>query len=163
VDFPLHPEARIAVLGLVFASGLTMLRVNGAIIMSICLASFIGINYVKCPGGSLTVGSGCVTDLTLGGWNTPGGTEANNHNNFITDVRDIPSGKLTFKYADKPFFWDCVWTFLFVELFDSFGTLSGIMTRAGFMKGDPELAMTRVRSNKQHLQQQQSTTCTPLN
>ncbi len=37
-----------------------------------------------------------------------------------------------------------MWTFLFVEMFDSFGTLTGLMTRAGFMKGDPEKAMTRV-------------------
>lgn len=29
-------------------------------------------------------------------------------------------------------------------MFDSFGTLTGIMTRAGFMKGDPEKAMTLV-------------------
>lgn len=56
----------------------------------------------------------------------------------------IPTGKLTFKYADKGIFWDAVWTFLFVELFDSFGTLTGIMTRAGYMKGNPEKAMQRV-------------------
>jgi AGZA family xanthine/uracil permease-like MFS transporter len=29
-------------------------------------------------------------------------------------------------------------------MFDSFGTLSGIMERCGFLKGDPQLAMTRV-------------------
>jgi hypothetical protein len=63
---------------------------------------------------------------------------------FLPNMDVIPSGKLTFKYARTPIFWEAVWTFLFVEMFDSFGTLTGIMTRAGFMKGDPEKAMTRV-------------------
>ena len=71
-------------------------------------------------------------------WGQKGGPD------FVVKTNDIPSGKLTFKYASKPYFWDCVWTFLFVEMFDSFGTLTGIMTRAGFMKGDPEAAMSRV-------------------
>ena len=76
-----------------------------------------------------------VTDLSV--WFQEGGPD------FIVDVNDIPSGKLTFKYANTPFFWECVWTFLFVELFDSFGTLSGLMQRCGFMDGNPEKAMTR--------------------
>lgn len=63
---------------------------------------------------------------------------------FLPNMDVIPSGHLSFKYARKPIFWEAVWTFLFVEMFDSFGTLTGIMTRAGFMKGDPEKAMTRV-------------------
>jgi AGZA family xanthine/uracil permease-like MFS transporter len=66
------------------------------------------------------------------------------NNFFLPHMSSIPSGRLTFKYARTPIFWEAVWTFLFVELFDSFGTLTGIMTRAGFMKGDPEKAMTRV-------------------
>lgn len=82
---------------------------------------------------------------------------------FLPDMAVIPTGKLTFKYANTGIFWDAVWTFLFVELFDSFGSafhapasapdvmltrspaaLTGIMTRAGWMRGNPERAMQRV-------------------
>ena len=63
---------------------------------------------------------------------------------FLPQMPNIPSGKLTFNYARTPIFWEAVWTFLFVEMFDSFGTLTGVMTRCGFMKGDPELSMTKV-------------------
>eukprot|EP01038_Epipyxis_sp_PR26KG_P009181 gene9181-12380_t len=128
------PAARIAVLGLVLVSALEAFKVKGAIIISIVLTSFVGINYVHCH--SLKDDGGCVTNLSA--WSQKGGP------NFIVNVNDIPSGKLTFKYADMPFFWNCVFTFLFVECFDSFGTLTGLMTRCGFMKGDPEIAMNRV-------------------
>jgi len=81
-------------------------------------------------------------------YHTPGlSNKAKNeisNNFFLPHQSSIPSGRLTFKYANTPIFWEAVWTFLFVELFDSFGTLTGIMTRAGFMKGDPEKAMSRV-------------------
>jgi len=63
---------------------------------------------------------------------------------FLPDMSVIPSGMLTFKYAKKPLFWEAVFTFLYVEMFDSFGTLTGIMTRAGLLKGDQEKAMTKV-------------------
>jgi len=134
VRFNENPAARIAVLGLAIVAMLETLKVRGSIIIAIVLTSFVGINYVHCR--SLEAGNKCVTNLSI--WGQPGGPS------FIVDTKDIPSGKLTWKYANKPFFWDCVWTFLFVELFDSFGTLSGIMSRCGFMEGDPELAMTRV-------------------
>ena len=139
VNFTSNPAARIAVLGLVFVSALEMLKVRGSIILSICAATLIGINYTNCT--SLDVAGDdtthCVTNLNI--WNQPP-----NKIPWIVDVTDITSGRLTFKYANTPIFWEAVWTFLFVELFDSFGTLTGIMTRAGFMKGDPEKAMTRV-------------------
>lgn len=81
-------------------------------------------------------------------YNTPGVSDdakkAYSDAFFLPDMSVIPSGKLSFRFARKPIFWEAVWTFLFVEMFDSFGTLTGIMTRAGFMKGDPERAMTRV-------------------
>jgi AGZA family xanthine/uracil permease-like MFS transporter len=140
--FPVSPAARIAVLGVVFATGFEMLKLRGSIIMSIILATLIGINYrnsgsdIKCD--SLQSGD-CVTDLRV--WGQPGGPK------FVVDVSDIPSGKLSFKYISKPIFWDCAFTFLFVELFDSFGTLTGLMTRAGFLKGDPStdvMGMKRV-------------------
>ena len=47
VNFVLHPAARIAVIGLMFVSLFEMLQVKGAIIMAICAATFIGINYCE--------------------------------------------------------------------------------------------------------------------
>lgn len=134
VHFNNNPPARIAVLGLALLALFETLKLRGSIIIAIVLASFVGINYVHCK--SMDQNNNCVTDLSA--WGKPGGPS------FIVDTSDIPSGKLTWKYANQPFFWDCVWTFLFVEMFDSFGTLSGIMSRCGFMKGDPEVAMQRV-------------------
>jgi AGZA family xanthine/uracil permease-like MFS transporter len=133
--FQENQTARIAVLGLVFVSGLECLNIPGSIIIAIILTTFVGINYMNC--GTVADGSaiGCVTDLSI--WTQPGGPV------FPVNVKDIPSGRLTFRYAHTPFFWQSVWTFLFVELFDSFGTLTGIMTRCGFMNGDPKKDMAR--------------------
>lgn len=136
--FNLDPQARISVLGIVFATALELLKIRGSIIISIILATIIGINYWKSCDSLKNTGD-CVTNLQV--WGQKGGPK------FVVDVSDIPSGKLSFKYIKSPLFWDCVFTFLFVELFDSFGTLTGIMTRAGFIKGDPktdELGMKRV-------------------
>jgi AGZA family xanthine/uracil permease-like MFS transporter len=140
VNFNANAKARIAVLGLVFVSALEMLKVRGGIIIAISLATLIGINYPACDSLDIVgpfSSSACVT--YLGVWNQPASKIP-----WIVDTASIISGKLTFKYANTPIFWEAVWTFLFVELFDSFGTLTGIMTRCGFMKGDPEKAMTRV-------------------
>jgi AGZA family xanthine/uracil permease-like MFS transporter len=120
----------------VFISGLEVLNIPGAIIIAIILATFVGINYMNCGTVASGVTAGCVTDLSV--WTQPGGPV------FPVNVLDIPSGKLTFRYAHTPFFWQCVWTFLFVELFDSFGTLTGIMTRCGFMNGDSKKDMARI-------------------
>ena len=125
VRFNENPAARIAVLGLALVAFLETMKVPGSIIIAIVLASFVGINYVHC--NSMDQNNNCVTNLSE--WGSPGGPS------FIVDTKNIPSGKLTWKYANKPFFWDCVWTFLFVEMFDSFGTISGIMSRCGYFGG----------------------------
>jgi AGZA family xanthine/uracil permease-like MFS transporter len=154
-NFKNNASANLSVLGVIFATGLTLVRVPGAIILSIILCTFIGINMgmgTDAAGhntmcNSQTPGAGCVTDLS--GWR--GKMEGSDFaiNTSMDAGKEIPSGLLTFRYAMTLKFWDCVWTFLFVELFDSFGTLTGLMTRCGFLKtkaegGDPELAMTRV-------------------
>ena len=41
--------------------------------------------------------------------------------NWLPDTSDIPSGKLQFGMIDTSAFWEAVFTFLCVELFDSFG------------------------------------------
>lgn len=133
-----------ALLGFLCTAALEVVKWPGAIITGICIATAVGINYNidgKLPQcDSLVLGNGCVTNLAAQGWGQTGGPK------FMVDQSDIPSGKLTFKYIDTVFFWDCVWTFLFVELFDSFGTINAIMMRCGFIKPgiDTELTMSRV-------------------
>jgi len=133
VRFDYHPEARIAVLGLAIATGLYTIKFKASIITAIVISTIVGIDYVRCK--SMDVGNRCVTNLSI--FAAPGPK-------YIVDTSDIPSGKLTFKYASSSIFWECCFTFLFVEMLDSFGTLCGIMERCGFMKGDPERAMNRV-------------------
>ena len=167
VNYNEHPQARIAVLGLVLVAFFTVVRARSAIIISIVLCTFLGINYQSGMHASGWMSSSGkldhnnkptpVTAVTnLASWYTydnmryktkglsTSAKEEISNNFFLPHMSSIPSGHLSFKYARTPIFWEAVWTFLFVELFDSFGTLTGIMTRAGFMKGDPEKAMTRV-------------------
>ena len=80
-------------------------------------------------------GGGCVTDL--------GSQFAGAGPKYIVDIKDIPSGRLTFKYANTAIFWESVFTFLFVEMLDSFGTLSGLFVRCHFMDNF-ELGMARL-------------------
>lgn len=133
VRYNYHPPARIAVLGVILASGFECVGMPGSIIAAIVIATLVGINYVHCD--SMKLGNTCVTNLSAFSGDGP---------KYIVDTSDISAGHLSFKYANKPIFWESVFTFLFVEMFDSFGTLSGIMERCGFMKGNPELAMARV-------------------
>lgn len=114
---------RIAVLGLMFVSFFSTLRVPGAVILSIILTTFCGINYA----GKSSKDNSAVTPLA--DWYA--GTEQ-----WVVDTNEIPSGKLIFDKANTAKFWEVTWTFLFVELFDSFGTLVGTMTRAGLMKDE---------------------------
>jgi len=78
----------------------------------------------------------CVTDLSS--FTRDGGAT------YIIDTKNIPAGRLTFKYAKKGKFWEGVFGFLFIELFESSCILNGIMERCGFLKGNHELAMARV-------------------
>jgi AGZA family xanthine/uracil permease-like MFS transporter len=128
VNFNKNPPARVAVIGLMFVSFFMTLRIPGAVILSIVLTTFCGINY---KGNSLTTYISGVDAVTpLGDWAQEGGPL------FLPDIDDIPSGKLTFAAANTEIFWTVVWTFLFVELFDSFGTLVATLTRAGLMKDE---------------------------
>lgn len=153
VNINTNAAARISVLGLALVSMFTVLRVKSAIIISICLCTFVGINYSTPLKGDAHFRGQSVT--YLGDWfkydsQMNDGSISDSLKTsirdtfFLPDMDAIPSARLSFRYARKPIFWEAVWTFLFVEMFDSFGTLTGIMSRAGFMKGDPEKAMTRV-------------------
>ncbi len=132
--------ARIAVLGLVFAVALELFKVKGSLIISIWLATFIGINYFACKSewnsNDDSVHS-CVTDLHIWSGNSQ-------KIPFIVDISNIPAGKLSFRYAKTPFFWQVVFSFLFFELYDSYGVLTGIVTRMGDTKNHPTVAVDRV-------------------
>jgi AGZA family xanthine/uracil permease-like MFS transporter len=136
------PYARIAVLGIVFATALEMFKIRGSLIIAIYLATFIGINFYRCKStwqSSLNDDSihDCVTNLHI--W------EGNPYDiPFIVNVKDTVAGKLSFKFANKPYFWQVVFTFLFFELYDSFGALTGIITRMGDTRNHPTVATDRV-------------------
>lgn len=129
------PEARIAVVAVVFVTMFEIMKFRGAIIISIILATFVGINYYNC-GKSVDMGNTCVTDLTS--FSQEGGAT------YIIDTKNIPAGRLTFKYANKGKFWEAVFGFLFIELFESSCILNNIMERCGFLKDNHEIAMARV-------------------
>jgi xanthine/uracil/vitamin C permease (AzgA family) len=93
---------------------------------------FAYICSVHCT--SLDMGNDCVTKLSA--FRSPGPK-------YVVQMNDIPSGKLTFKYAKSAIFWEAVFTFLFVEMLDSYGTLSGLFQRCGFFE-NVELGMSRL-------------------
>jgi adenine/guanine/hypoxanthine permease len=120
VDFNKNPAARVSIIGVMFVAFFSALKVPGAIIISILLTTFCGINY---KGDSLI--NTAVTPLKE--WHQEGGPA------WLPDLDDIPSGKLTFVGVNTEKFWEVVWTFLFVELFDSMGTIQATLTRAHLM------------------------------
>jgi xanthine/uracil/vitamin C permease (AzgA family) len=65
----------------------------------------------------------------------------------VIDINDISSGQMSFKYAKTDVFWEAVFSFPLIQLFDSFGTILSTISRAGtIMKDSPETAMRRVNS-----------------
>lgn len=132
VSFPANGAARLSVLGIAFVLFFSTLRVPGAVIISIILTTLIGINY---PAGNASVGDSsvpfsAVTNLVMQGWYLPGGP------NFLPQMSNIPSGKLLFDQINTGTFWEATWTFLAVELFDSFGTVVAVLERANLMKDE---------------------------
>ncbi len=55
---------------------------------------------------------------------------------FLADISKLLTGKLDFSAVNSTHFWDVTWTFIFVEMFDSFGTLSTIMMKSGIGAGN---------------------------
>lgn len=143
-DFATEPYARIAVLGCVFALGLELFKVRGSLIIAIWSATFIGVNFYRCKStwqtsyddDSVNIHQ-CVTDVSI--WSGP-----SEEIPFVVDTTNTVAGKLSFKYANKPYFWQVVFTFLFFELYDSFGALTGIVTRMGDCRNHPTVAVDRV-------------------
>lgn len=139
-DFTVHPAARIAVLGIAFLSALELFKVKGSYILAIWFCTLIGISYYQCRS-TRNYGDEaqdpCVTDLHL--WGGPP-----NQIPFLVNWSHNPAGRLTFKYANTNFFWRVVWTFLYFELFDSYGALEGIVSRLGLTNNFPTVSMDRV-------------------
>jgi AGZA family xanthine/uracil permease-like MFS transporter len=124
VNFNMVPQARISVLGLILVSFFTVLRSRSAIIISIVLCTFLGINYgTPLKGSSETVvtpfgGVNAVTNLASwyaydeARYRTPGMSDADkqrvSNRFFLPEMDIIPSGHLSFKYARTPIFWEAV-------------------------------------------------------
>ncbi|HEU4963291.1 MAG TPA: NCS2 family permease [Bacilli bacterium] len=101
--------AALTLIGLVIAGILTTLRVRGALLIAILLTTVIGI-----PMG--------VTNLS--GLNDP---------HFLPKFDDLAIGSFDFAKLASGVFWEIVIVMVFVELFDSFGTLVGTANRAGLL------------------------------
>jgi adenine/guanine/hypoxanthine permease len=108
-DFMKDKAAALTVIGLLIAGILTTLRVRGALLIGIILTTLIGI-----PMG--------VTDTSK--FSTAG---------FIPDFSNLAIGQLDFGQISTGIFWEVVIIMVFVELFDSFGTLVGTANRAGLL------------------------------
>lgn len=101
--------AALTMIGLIIAGILTTLRVRGALLIGIIATTLIGI-----PMG--------VTN-----------TEALANPTFLPDFSKLAVGALDFSQLGSGLFWEIVIVFVFVCLFDSFGTLVGTANRAGLL------------------------------
>jgi AGZA family xanthine/uracil permease-like MFS transporter len=140
VNFPDVPAARIAVIGIVLAAFFELYNFRASLIIAIWGATLIGISYYECRSTRTyedDFSSPCVTDLSL--WSGEPSKIP-----FLVNWEHNPAGKLSFKYANTNFFWQVVFTFLYFELFDSYGAIEGIVSRMGLTNNHPTVAADRV-------------------
>ncbi len=104
-----NPTALLALIGLVITALLMAKRVKGALLLGIILTTLIGI--------------------PLGVTQVP----ANFQPFALPDFSRLAVGKLDLAGALNVGIWTVVFTFTFVELFDTFGTLVGTAGRAGLL------------------------------
>lgn len=121
-DFNKYPAARVAAIGIMWMSFLLVLKWPGAVITAIVLTTFCGINY---PNADTPFQ---VTNLA--DWRRPGGPD------FVVKTDNLAGGHFDFSAANTAKFWEVVFTFLFVELFDSFGTITATVERAGLFTNE---------------------------
>jgi AGZA family xanthine/uracil permease-like MFS transporter len=134
------PAARIAIFGFILASGFELFNIKGSFIYAIWIATFVGISYYHCRSTSNYDDdyiNECVTDLSI--W---GGRPEKIP--FLVDWSKNPAGELTFKYAKKPLFWKVVWTFLFFQIFDSYGAMEAIISRMKITEKYPTVTADRI-------------------
>ncbi|ARU61162.1 guanine permease [Tumebacillus avium] len=108
-NFVANKAAALTLIGLLIAGILTTLRVRGALLIGIILTTLIGI-----PLG--------VTN-----------TASLSNPTFLPNFSELSLFKLDFSMLGSGIFWEVVIIFVFVTLFDSFGTLVGTANRAGLL------------------------------
>ncbi|KEO81532.1 NCS2 family permease [Tumebacillus flagellatus] len=119
-DFVVNKAAALTVIGLLLAGIMTTLRVRGGLLIAIVLTTLIGIPMGVTP--------------TENWAKTP----------FLPNFSDLAIGKVDFSMLGSGLFWEVVIVMVFVELFDSFGTLVGTAQRAGLMnRPDGEKRLSR--------------------
>ncbi|PWK09660.1 NCS2 family permease [Tumebacillus permanentifrigoris] len=119
-NFVANKAAALTVIGLLIAGVLTTLRIRGALLISIVLTTLIGI-----PMGVTQIDKLSTTS-------------------FLPNFSDLAVGKLDFSMLGSGLFWEVVIVMVFVELFDSFGTLVGTAQRAGLLnRPDGEKRLSR--------------------
>jgi AGZA family xanthine/uracil permease-like MFS transporter len=121
------PPVLIALIGVLIISILLVLKIKGAILIGIISTWSIGI----------------IAELT--GWYTVN-IEANAFSvipdgiiSSIPDISPIAFKCFDFSVISNANFWVVVFAFLFVDLFDTLGTLIGVSSKAGFLDKDKKL------------------------
>jgi AGZA family xanthine/uracil permease-like MFS transporter len=140
VNFSEVPAARIAVVGICIAAVLELYSFRASLIIAIWGATLIGISYYECRSTRAyddDYFTPCVTDLSL--WSGQPSKIP-----FLVNWTHNPAGKLTFKYANTTLFWNAVFTFLYFELFDSYGAIEAIVTKLGLTNNHPTVAVDRI-------------------
>jgi AGZA family xanthine/uracil permease-like MFS transporter len=108
-NFIENPAILLTIIGLLIISILMVMRVQAAILLGIIITTIIGI-----PMG--------VTDVSSLG-----------KANWVPDFSHVAIGQLDFAGALNAGLLTIVFTFTFVELFDTFGTLTGTAAKAGLL------------------------------
>jgi AGZA family xanthine/uracil permease-like MFS transporter len=104
-----EPNTVVTILGLVITSILLVRGVKGAILLGILISTAVAI-----PFGVTTLPKGIIQWPSLSAWEPI---------LFKLDIRGALSWGL----------FDVIFAFLFVDMFDTVGTLIGVSTRAGFL------------------------------
>ncbi|MBO7547518.1 MAG: NCS2 family permease [Bacteroidales bacterium] len=118
-----HGTALVAVLGLVITGGLVMLKVRGGILIGILATTVIGL-LVKDPATGETV-----TQLTRNAAGNP---------QFVSFPDSVAPIFMKFEWHNI-LSWDMlvvVLTFLFIDMFDTMGTVIGVSQTTGLVERD---------------------------
>ncbi|MED0676767.1 NCS2 family permease [Aneurinibacillus thermoaerophilus] len=108
-NFVGHKEILLTIIGLLLTSILMVMRVQAAILLGIVVTTIIGI-----PMGVTNLSS-----LTTAQW--------------VPDFSNLAIGQMDLAGALNAGLLTIVFTFTFVELFDTFGTLTGTAAKAGLL------------------------------
>ena len=122
-----HGTALVAIIGIIITAGLVMLKVRGGILIGIILTTLVGL-VIKDPA----TGS-AVTQLAH---NDAGAVQLLSLPHSISPI----FCKFDFSQVFSLDMLVVVFTFLFIDMFDTMGTIIGVHQGAGFInKGDEEI------------------------